>query len=311
MSDFDFFEDPDLPEAESPRPDVIPGPLNFFEDFLGNQFVDTNITRRSRSSERKSRPRSVPRSAPRSAPRSVPRSSGSRVPRRVPRVHERKASRESSRSSAHRTPHNVPKRHIIRGKIDDVHVAENDPTVRHREMNVPQSMSKYGLRNDLKTSENKERKINPDAELSRINPPYRVTLGEHRRTFEATHYLNRHIVLPQEVSDNFYYRVDDLAKNAEYQGLLVEVVGSKWIGSSKKIAWKCRTVGSGQDFYTLYLDATSRIQKDDPNVIRALRAKKKVSQRCFREDTIARLIEKLESTATEMRNAQAEVNAED
>jgi hypothetical protein len=195
-----------------------------------------------------------------------------------------------------------PRRRIIRGKVDDLHHGVDDPTLRNRVEHALQYLSKYGLRNDLKTPEGKEQKLDPDENLSRIIRPFRVKLGDHTRKFAKKNYLNRHIIFPNEVdNDNYYYRVDDNAKNQEHKGLLIEVIGSKWIGSSEKIAWLCKTVGSGQEFYTLYIDATSRIRKNDPNVQESLRAKKQESKICFREDTVASLVEKLETAALQMR----------
>ncbi len=221
----------------------------------------------------------------------------------VPREPDLRSGEEESGEPIRERPirQNGPRRRIIRGKVDDLHLSLNDPTLRNRVEHEIQYLSKYGLRNDLKTQDGKEQKLDPDENLSRIVRPFKVTLGEHTRKFEKKNYLNRHVIFPNEIDTDYYYRVDDNAKNQEHKGLLVEVIGSKWIGSSKKIAWLCRTVGSGQEFYTLYIDATSRIRKNDPNVQESLRAKKQLAKICFREDTVASLIEKLEMAAFQMR----------
>jgi hypothetical protein len=232
--------------------------------------------------------------------------------RQAPRESKERKQSSEPREQAPRVPQRAaPRRRIVRGKIDDPHVSQNDPTIRNREAHVDQLLSIYGLRNDRKMANGHEKKLDPDLPISRLANPHRLRLNEHERTFSVKNYLNRHVVLPNEASNDYYYRVDDSAKNEEYQGLLVEVIGAKWIGSSKKIAWKCKTVGSGQEFYTLFLDATSRIQKSNQDVQRALRAKKKTAQRCFREDTVSTMIEQLESAAREMRNSRAEPNIDE
>ncbi len=204
-------------------------------------------------------------------------------------------------------PKRNPRRKIIRGKIDDVNYSKDDPLIRHRREHVKVLLSIYGLRNDQLTEDGKEQKLDPDISLTRLNPPFLVTLSGIRRTFSTKNYLNRHIISPMEVdADNYYYRIDDSSKNEEYQGLLVEVIGAKWIASSSKITWKCRTVGSGDTFYTLYIDATSRILKNDNRVQEYLRAKKLDSKMCFSEETVAKLINTLETAANDMRNQNVE-----
>jgi hypothetical protein len=226
--------------------------------------------------------------------------SRSREPEQEAREYKESRSREPEIQIGGRQ--NGPRRRIIRGKVDDLHHAVNDPTLRNRVEHALQYLSKYGLRNDVKTADGKEQKLDPDENLNRIVRPFRVKLGDHTRKFARKNYLNRHVIFPNEVdNENYYYRVDDSAKNQEHKGLLVEVIGSKWIGSSEKIAWLCKTVGSGQEFYTLYIDATSRIRKDNPHVQESLRAKKQLAKICFREDTVASLIQKLESAALQMR----------
>jgi hypothetical protein len=196
-----------------------------------------------------------------------------------------------------------PRRKIVRGKIDDIHLSKDDPTVRHRTEHVKILLSHYGLRNDQLTEDGKEKRLDPDASLNRLNPPFFVTLGGIRRQFSTKNYLNRHIISPMELDDqNYYYRIDDSSKNEEYQGVLIEVIGAKWIGSSSKITWKCKKVGSGETFYSLYIDATSRISKSNTRVQEYLRAKELDAKMCFREDTVTKLITTLESAAREMRN---------
>lgn len=189
-----------------------------------------------------------------------------------------------------------------------MHIRADDPTIRHRDHHVKVALSIYGLTSNGRSREVKQ---DPDDELSRLRAPYHLTVNGKDRTFSPKNYLNRHVIVPDDMdSDNYYYRIDDFAKNNEYKGLLVEVIGQKWIGSSKKIGWLCETVGSGKKFFTLYLDATSRISKSDPVVQAWLRVKKYRAQKCFREDDIAALINTMQRTINQLEANHIDLRAD-
>ena len=73
--------------------------------------------------------------------------------------------------------------------------------------------------------------------------------------------MNRHLVVPDDLDSNAYYKIDSIAKNKKYRNKWVKVTGMKWIQRSQKISWKCQLISTGKDIHTLYLDGTTRREK--------------------------------------------------
>ena len=122
---------------------------------------------------------------------------------------------------------------------------------RHRNLQLLEDLRQYGL--VVKDDQG----YNPDSRLDRLQN-HHVFIDGKQRTFETRKYLNRHLVIPEDWTRDAYYQIDDVAKNIEYRNAWVQVIGSKWLPSSRKIIWRCRNIQTGQIIYSLYIDGTSR-----------------------------------------------------
>jgi hypothetical protein len=122
---------------------------------------------------------------------------------------------------------------------------------------VKVKMSDYGLQSD-----NKNSKYDPDANLNRISTTVIKVKGVDH-TFNRSKYKNRHLVLPDDLDPEAYYKIDIQAKNKTYRNKWVKVLGHKWVGQSKKLAWYCRQVDNGTKIYSLYINGLSRFIKEE------------------------------------------------
>lgn len=204
------------------------------------------------------------------------------------KVREDRPGRESVQVG-HRERRGRQQRH--RGRQKDINVDFNDPLIVQRTPHVLAKMSEWELKNQ-KADGVHEPLEDPDGPLTRLTSN---TVDVHgiTRTFNRKGYLNRHLILPEEINDNYYYRVDSAAKISAMQGELVSIIGIKWIQASSKLTFQCKSVASGKIFYTTYIDGTSRILIDDPLVQRKLRKQTESSQRCFNAQLSNDIMEKL------------------
>jgi hypothetical protein len=123
---------------------------------------------------------------------------------------------------------------------------------------------------------------------------------EQKKNLNMNRYLNRHLVYPSEMGVGDYYRVDDKAKNKEYRGIWVELIGSKWIAHSGKIAWYCHCAATGSPIFTLYLDGTTRKNANASSTKKWLNKRSKLNELILTKPNREHLIEKLRHILLEL-----------
>lgn len=186
-----------------------------------------------------------------------------------------------------------------RGRATDINVAAGDPLLARRRRDKLVRLSEFGLRVDIRVADEKgdlvEPMLNPDGPLNRLDSNS-VVVTNIPRTFNASHYKNRHLVVPEDYNANtYYYRVDESAKIGKRQGELIEIIGIKWIASSQKMTFRCKSVNTGEQFWSEYIDGTTRIPKAQTPVQQRLRAHKERQQRCFNEAELFEMKAKLQN----------------
>jgi hypothetical protein len=79
-------------------------------------------------------------------------------------------------------------------------------------------------------------------------------------------YQNRHLVVPQDVDYDSYYKIDSRAKNKADRETWVKILSPKWATNYHRYVWKCQELVSNKILFTTYIDGTSQMSSEDPLV---------------------------------------------
>lgn len=132
-------------------------------------------------------------------------------------------------------------------------------------------LSNIELKEYKRKHNKKEQKRRVQVEDTR--PVSRTNFSFSEGRWKYFKYQNRHLVVPQDVDYESYYKIDSRAKNKADQGTWVKILSPKWATNYHRYVWKCQELVSNKILFATYIDGTSQMSSDDPRVQAWFRAK--------------------------------------